>query len=66
MEAHLIATITPQRSHEEARTYCLGLAERLAGTAPERYTLAAAPEARRNRVYIGLSPQWLRQHGDRG
>jgi bifunctional non-homologous end joining protein LigD len=39
-------------THDAARVYCRKLAQRLVATAPERFTLAAAPARRAGRIYI--------------
>src|SRR5690242_6718690 len=49
---HLIVPIAPSLTHDQARRYCRGLAQRLAATAPSRYTLASAPAKRVSRIYI--------------
>jgi bifunctional non-homologous end joining protein LigD len=42
---HLMAPIDRTMDHNGARVYAKRIAQRLAVTAPERYTLAAAPES---------------------
>jgi bifunctional non-homologous end joining protein LigD len=49
---HLMVPVEPRLTHDQARTYCRATAERLARTDTDRYTLAAAPELRTNRIYI--------------
>jgi bifunctional non-homologous end joining protein LigD len=49
---HLMVPITPGLTHDQARLYCRAIAERLERTAPDKYTLVAAPEARTGRLYI--------------
>jgi hypothetical protein len=47
---HLMVPIEPSISHDEAREYCRGIAERIARTAPERYTTSPDPKQRRGRI----------------
>jgi bifunctional non-homologous end joining protein LigD len=49
---HVMVPVVPRLSHDQARRYCKKLAQRLERTAPERFTLASAPEQRRGRIYI--------------
>jgi bifunctional non-homologous end joining protein LigD len=49
---HLMVPVTPLLTHDQARAYCRALAERIARTAPERYTLDPAPELRNDRIYL--------------
>ena len=49
---HLMVPIEPSISHDEAREYCRGIAERIARTAPERYTTSPDPKQRSGRIYI--------------
>jgi bifunctional non-homologous end joining protein LigD len=49
---HLMVPIEPGISHDEARAYCRGIAERMARTAPDRYTTLPDPKQRTNRIYI--------------
>jgi bifunctional non-homologous end joining protein LigD len=49
---HLIVPIEPRISHDQARDYCRRIAERIAATAPERYTTSPDPKQRTNRIYI--------------
>jgi bifunctional non-homologous end joining protein LigD len=44
--------ITPRLSHEQARSYCKVLAQKLAVSAPKRYTLSPDPEMRQGRLYM--------------
>jgi bifunctional non-homologous end joining protein LigD len=39
-------------SHDAVRVYCKRLAQRLEGTAPDRYTTSSAPAKRNGRIYI--------------
>jgi bifunctional non-homologous end joining protein LigD len=47
-----MAPLDPTRDHDEARAYAKRVAQRLAATAPDRYTGAAAPEKRAGRIFI--------------
>jgi bifunctional non-homologous end joining protein LigD len=49
---HLMAPLDATIDHDEARAYAKRVAQRLAVTAPDRYTLAAAPEKRAGRIFI--------------
>jgi bifunctional non-homologous end joining protein LigD len=49
---HLMVPITPDLDWDAAHGYCKDIAERLAATAPERYTTSAALEARKGRLFI--------------
>ena len=49
---HLVAPLQPKRTHDEAHEYAKDLAHRLAASAPERYTLSAAPQRRAGRIFI--------------
>lgn len=49
---HLMAPIRPSISHDEARSYCRRLAQRLEAEAPERYTTSPIPERRAGRIYL--------------
>jgi bifunctional non-homologous end joining protein LigD len=49
---HLMVPIEPRISHDRAREYCRGIAERVARTAPERYTTSPDPKLRTGRIYI--------------
>jgi bifunctional non-homologous end joining protein LigD len=49
---HLVAPLSPKRTHDEAHEYAKDLAHRLAASAPERYTLTAAPQRRAGRIFI--------------
>jgi bifunctional non-homologous end joining protein LigD len=47
-----MAPIVPSISHDEARSYCRRLAQRLEAEAPERYTTSPIPERRAGRIYL--------------
>jgi bifunctional non-homologous end joining protein LigD len=49
---HVMVPVVPRLRHDQARLYCKKLAQKLEQTAPERFTLASAPEARGGRIYI--------------
>jgi bifunctional non-homologous end joining protein LigD len=49
---HLMAPLEPKIDHDEARAYAKRIAQRLAATAPDRYTLAAAPGKRAGHIFI--------------
>jgi bifunctional non-homologous end joining protein LigD len=49
---HLMAPLDPVIDHDAARAYAKRIAQRLAATAPERHTLAAAPSRRAGRIFI--------------
>jgi len=49
---HLMVPIEPSISHDQAREYCRGIAERIARTASEQYTTSPDPNQRRGRIYI--------------
>jgi bifunctional non-homologous end joining protein LigD len=49
---HLMVPIEPHISHDQARAYCRAVAERIARTAPGKYTTSPDPQQRRNRIYI--------------
>jgi bifunctional non-homologous end joining protein LigD len=49
---HLMVPITPDLDWDGAHAYCKEIAERLAATAPGRYTTSAALEARKGRLFI--------------
>jgi bifunctional non-homologous end joining protein LigD len=49
---HLTAPIDRKMDHDQARAYAKRIAQRLAATAPERYTVAAAPDKRAGRIFI--------------
>jgi bifunctional non-homologous end joining protein LigD len=49
---HLVAPLDPVIDHDEARAYAKRIAQRVAATAPDRYTIAAAPEKRAGRIFI--------------
>jgi bifunctional non-homologous end joining protein LigD len=46
---HLMVPIEPSISHDEAREYCRGIAERFARTASEQYTTSPDPKRRTGR-----------------
>ena len=49
---HLMAPLEPKIDHDQARAYAKQIAQRLAATAPDRYTIASAPEKRAGRIFI--------------
>jgi bifunctional non-homologous end joining protein LigD len=49
---HLRAPLDRRIDHDEARAYAKRIAQRLAATAPDRYTIASAPEKRAGRIFI--------------
>ena len=49
---HVMIPITSGMTHDDARRYGRDLAQRLAATAPTRYTTSAAPSRRGGRIYI--------------
>jgi bifunctional non-homologous end joining protein LigD len=49
---HLMAPLEPKIDHDKARANAKRIAQRLAATAPDRYTLASAPEKRAGRIFI--------------
>ena len=49
---HLRAPLDPTIDHDEARVYAKRIAQRLAATAPDRYTLSSAPERRAGRIFL--------------
>jgi bifunctional non-homologous end joining protein LigD len=49
---HLMAPLDPVIDHDAARALAKRIAQRLAATAPDRYTIAAAPEKRAGRIFI--------------
>jgi bifunctional non-homologous end joining protein LigD len=49
---HVMVPIEPRLTHDQARAFCRTLAERLERSAPDRYTLGAAPELRPGRIFI--------------
>jgi bifunctional non-homologous end joining protein LigD len=51
-DLHVMAPIARTFTHEQARQYCKGVVAKIHATDPSRYTLAAAKEARRGRVYL--------------
>ena len=63
---HVMVPVEPDLDWEEAHDYCRDIAERLAATAPDRYTTSASKAERPGRLFI----DWLRNgrgmHGARG
>jgi bifunctional non-homologous end joining protein LigD len=49
---HLMAPLEPKIDHDEARAYAKKIAQRLAATAPDRYTLSSDPGRRAGRIFI--------------
>jgi bifunctional non-homologous end joining protein LigD len=49
---HLMAPLDRTMDHDQARAYAKQIAQRLAATAPNRYTLASAPGKRAGRIFI--------------
>jgi bifunctional non-homologous end joining protein LigD len=49
---HLMAPLDRTIDHDAARAHAKRVAQRLAATAPDRYTLASAPEKRIRRIFI--------------
>ena len=49
---HLMAPLEPRIDHDAARAYAKRIAQRLAASAPARYTLASAPGRRAGRIFI--------------
>jgi bifunctional non-homologous end joining protein LigD len=49
---HLTAPLDPKIEHDHARAYAKRIAQRLAATAPDRYTLASAPGKRAGRIFL--------------
>jgi bifunctional non-homologous end joining protein LigD len=49
---HLMAPLDQTMDHDQARAYAKQIAQRLAATAPNRYTLASAPGKRAGRIFI--------------
>jgi bifunctional non-homologous end joining protein LigD len=49
---HLMAPIEPTLTHDEARAYAKGLAQRLAAKNPARFLITADPAARRGKIFI--------------
>jgi bifunctional non-homologous end joining protein LigD len=50
--SHLMAPLEPTIDHDQGRAYAKRIAQRHAATAPDRYTIAAAPEKRVGRIFI--------------
>ena len=57
---HLMVPIEPASTHDEARAYAKGLAQKLAAREPHRYLIAADPVQRKD--LYRLSSQRTRQH----
>jgi len=49
---HLMAPVTPDLDHDEARLYCRDLSQKLAATAPARYLTLSDPAKRKGRIFI--------------
>jgi bifunctional non-homologous end joining protein LigD len=49
---HLMAPLDRTMDHDQARAYAKQIAQRLAATAPNRYTLASTPGKRAGRIFI--------------
>jgi bifunctional non-homologous end joining protein LigD len=49
---HLMAPLGAKIDHDEARAYARHIAQRLAATAPQRYTLSSDPGKRAGRIFI--------------
>jgi bifunctional non-homologous end joining protein LigD len=49
---HLMTPLDRTIDHDEARAYAKQIAQRLAATAPDRYTMAADPGKRAGRIFI--------------
>jgi bifunctional non-homologous end joining protein LigD len=49
---HLMAPLEPTIDHDQARAFAKRIGQRLVATAPDRYTIAAAPEKRAGRIFI--------------
>jgi bifunctional non-homologous end joining protein LigD len=49
---HLMVPIEPRITHDQAREYCRKLAQRLAASAPDKYTISPDPKQRTKRIYI--------------
>jgi hypothetical protein len=49
---HLMAPLDRTMDHDQARAYAKRVAQRLAASAPDRYTLASAPGRRAGRIFI--------------
>ena len=49
---HLMVAIERGMTHDAARSYSKGMAQRLAATSPSRYTISSAPAQRNARIYI--------------
>jgi bifunctional non-homologous end joining protein LigD len=47
-----MAPLDPKIDHDQARLYAKRIAQRLAATAPDRYTLASAPGKRAGHIFI--------------
>jgi bifunctional non-homologous end joining protein LigD len=49
---YLMAPLDPKIDHDQARAYARRIAQRLAATAPDRYTLSSVPQERAGRIFI--------------
>jgi bifunctional non-homologous end joining protein LigD len=49
---HLMVPVERRRTADQARIYARSLVQRLARSAPDRYTLAADPEKRQGRIFL--------------
>jgi bifunctional non-homologous end joining protein LigD len=49
---HLMAPLDRTIDHDQGRAYAKRIAQRLAATAPDRYTLSSDPERRARRIFI--------------
>jgi bifunctional non-homologous end joining protein LigD len=49
---HLMAPLDPKMDHDQARACAKQIAQRLAVTAPDRYTLSSDPGRRAGRIFI--------------
>jgi bifunctional non-homologous end joining protein LigD len=49
---HLMVPLEPKLDHDEARLYAKQIAQRLAVSAPGRYTISSAPGKRTGRIFI--------------
>jgi len=56
---HVVASIEPTLSWEQGRAYIRSIAERLAATAPERYTLSSSLALRPGRIYLDYARNGL-------
>jgi LigD, primase-polymerase domain len=49
---HLMAPLDGTMDHDQARGYAKRIAQRLAATAPDRYTISSVPDKRTGRIVI--------------